>query len=63
MIIFYFVYRTPLFSLSSTLAQAWSIFAKKEKTMLDIILSVSLYIGAISLLVKGVINYCETCNE
>lgn len=36
---------------------------KKEKTMLDIILSVSLYIGAISLLVKGVINYCETCSE
>ena len=63
MIIFYSRVQDTTFSLSSTLAQAWSIFAKKEKTMLDIILSVSLYIGAISLLVKGVINYCETCSE
>ena len=45
------------------MAQARSIFAKKEETMLDIILSVSLYIGAIALLVKGAITYSETCNE
>ena len=47
----------------STLAQAWFIFAKKEEIMLEIVLSVSLYIGAIALLVKGAITYCETCNE
>jgi hypothetical protein len=50
-------------SLRSCLAQARSIFANKEETMLDIILSVSLYIGAIALLVKGAITYCETSNE
>lgn len=49
--------------LCSTLAQAWFIFANKEEIMLEIVLSVSLYIGAIALLVKGAITYCETCNE
>ncbi len=36
---------------------------KKEEIMLEIVLSVSLYIGAIALLVKGAIIYCETSNE
>lgn len=36
---------------------------KKEEIMLEIVLSVSLYIGAIALLVKGAITYCETSNE
>lgn len=31
--------------------------------MTEIIITVSLYIGAIALLVKGAITYCETCNE
>lgn len=31
--------------------------------MTEIILSVSLYIGAIALLVNGAITYCETSNE
>ena len=34
-----------------------------RSTMTEIILSVSLYIGAIALLVKGSITYCETSNE
>ncbi len=36
---------------------------KKDRIMLEIVLSVSLYIGAIALLVKGAITYCETSNE
>jgi hypothetical protein len=31
--------------------------------MTEIIITMSLYIGAIALLVKGAITYCETCNE
>ena len=31
--------------------------------MLEIIITVSLYIGAIALLVKGAITYCKTSNE
>lgn len=31
--------------------------------MFEIIISVSLYIGAIALLVKGAITYCELCPE
>ena len=31
--------------------------------MFEIIISVSLYIGAITLLVKGAITYCERCPE
>ena len=36
---------------------------KKEDIMFEIIIFVSLYIGAIALLVKGVITYCEQCPE
>ena len=35
----------------------------KEDIMFEIIISVSLYIGAIALLVKGAITYCEQCPE
>jgi len=31
--------------------------------MFEIIISVSLYIGAVALLVKGAITYCEHCPE
>ena len=31
--------------------------------MFEIIISVSLYIGAIALLVKGAFTYCETSRE
>ena len=31
--------------------------------MLEIIISVSLYLGAIALLVKGAITYCNKCPE
>ena len=31
--------------------------------MLEIIISVSLYLGAIALLVKGAITYCNKCSE
>lgn len=31
--------------------------------MFEVIFSVSLYIGAIALLVKGAITYCEKCPE
>ena len=36
---------------------------KKEITMLEIIITVSLYLGAIALLVKGAISYCNNCQE
>ena len=35
----------------------------KEDIMFEIIIFVSLYIGAIALLVKGAITYCEQCPE
>lgn len=31
--------------------------------MLEIIITVSLYIGALALLVKGAITFCETCHD
>jgi len=31
--------------------------------MFEIVISVGLYIGAVALLVKGAINYCERCPE
>ena len=36
---------------------------KKEKTMFEIIITVGLYIGALALLVKGAITFCNTCQE
>ena len=36
---------------------------KKESVMFEIIISIGLYIGAIVLLVKGAIIYCEHCPE
>ncbi len=36
---------------------------KKKKDMLEIFVTVSLYIGAIALLVKGAITFCETAHE
>ena len=57
------MYRRKIRLLAQWFGASMVYLCKKENTMLDIILSVSLYIGAISLLVKGVINYCETCSE
>lgn len=31
--------------------------------MTEIIISVSLYIGALALLIKGAFTYCEKCHE
>ena len=31
--------------------------------MLEIIITVSLYISALALLVKGAITFCETCHD
>jgi hypothetical protein len=31
--------------------------------MLDIIITVSLYIGALALLVKGAVSFCNQCKE
>ena len=31
--------------------------------MLEIIITVSLYIGALALLVKGAITFCESCHD
>ena len=36
---------------------------KKEKTMFEIIITVGLYIGALALLVKGAVTFCNTCHE
>ena len=36
---------------------------KKKSVMFEIIISIGLYIGAIVLLVKGAIIYCEHCPE
>ena len=36
---------------------------KKEITMLEIIITVGLYLGALALLVKGAISYCNNCQE
>ncbi len=36
---------------------------KKEVTMLEIIITVSLYLSAIALLVKGAVSFCNNCQE
>jgi hypothetical protein len=36
---------------------------KKEDTMLEIIVTVGLYLGALALLVKGAVTFCDICHE
>ena len=46
------------------LAQGCPIFAKKkEDTMLEIIVTVGLYLGALALLVKGAVTFCDYSHE
>jgi hypothetical protein len=53
-----------LFYLRSSLAQGCPIFAKKkEDTMLEIIVTVGLYLGALALLVKGAVTFCDYSHE
>ena len=44
-------------------ASAAYLCQKKESVMFEIIISIGLYFGAIVLLVKGAIIYCEHCPE
>jgi hypothetical protein len=36
---------------------------KKEDTMLEIIVTVGLYLGALALLVKGAVTFCDYSHE